>query len=266
MRRKPVFLARKLKGDSVDGGVRGNRHGEVSICIHPGGSAVGNDGTDTLDAISRTFEAAGNYRDSMITVLDGWAKFDIDADAQMRRCFGGFDLLATSTQYRRTSQDPHHLVVLPAWRDSDLKMLHEPDKEDFKLQLYHSGGSLREFLWPMSDLIDRIDGCINNLTEGSCKDLLAGYGGSVSVGVDSLRRCYLVKEENPRSCQSPSNWKYVVDSAYALKRLCGKAPLAVYERSVKFAQSSGQAHYDFMFEAFVHQLVRVPNARPCRCS
>jgi hypothetical protein len=110
---------------------------------------------------------------------------------------------------------------------------------------------------PIKDLIGRIDEAIVAVSEDTCKGILAGYGGYQATGVDHLRRCYLHDMEI-ESYTQPSKWTFTVDSAYSLNRLCSKAPLDVYLRSVEIALKGGQAHYGLMFEALVHQLFHVP--------
>ena len=259
----PVFLARKLKGE-----VEETERGIVAICIHPGGRAVGyprspNEKID-LDTINEAFRKPYTQLSLKTTVLDGWSQSEL-AMSNLDDPFASFNLLSTSAQYKPKDQDPRRLVMLPAWKDENLKTLwnHEwnqlgQEPSTFDDHRYYSSGSLRDLLRPINEVEGRIRIAADGVSEATGNDLLIGYGGSRALGIDSLRRCYLVNSK-PESYTSPGCWEYVVDSAYALKLLSAKAPLAVYERSLKIAESCGPIHHGWMFEALVHQLFRIKN-------
>ena len=257
--KKPVFLARLTKG------LNGETAGEKAICISPGGVAEGYpklpDDVIDLRGLRQTFGRANPDSSRVIVVLDGWAQSEIVGD--IKKGFNGFDLLASSAQYASKSDDPHQLVLLPAWKSQDLTVLWENyEAKDtsvtFEEQLYYSGGSVRDLYRPLEVVRNRIDANMEGITEETCKALLAQYGGSSGSGMDRLRRCYVIGK-GPKSYLKVREWSYVVDSGYALNRISAKAPLDVYLRSLNVAQGCGQSHYGWAFEAFVHQLFRVSN-------
>ena len=245
--RIPVIFARQLKGEN------GPQQKSVIICIRPGGEAVGypkkpEDGVD-MKAISADFGRQFGDPVRTKTVLDGWSQQELSLTA-VGADFGGFHLLATSAQYRRKSQDTRLLVSLPAWKEENLRKLGEYRgllESDIDERLFHSGGSAREFLRPTIDEIRRrIKEAIASITEENCKGLLAGYGGSIGMGFDTLRRCYL-SGESENSYMDPACWEFIVDSPYALRSLRTKAPFDVFERALAIAKSSGRAHYGWAF-------------------
>ena len=254
-----VFLARKLKGE-----FEGPQMDSVAICIHPGGRAVGYpkdpDEKIELKTISAAFGKQYKRPSLKVTVLDGWSQSEL-ATSTVGEEFGGFDLLATSVQYLPKDQDTRHLVLLPAWKDENLELLwRQLGREPFAFyeHRYYSSGSVRDLFRDVPATRSRTRATVTSASEEMCRGLLASYGGSRGSGIDSLRRCYL-DNEKPESYIDCSYWNYVVDSAFALKCLSAKAPLAVYERSLKIAESCGPSHYGWMFEALVHQLFHVPN-------
>ena len=258
---RPVFLARQLKGEGRDE----NSRGTVALCIHPGGLAVAypkkRGGYFNMLAISAPFFES---HERVLTILDGWSQQEL-VGTPIGADYGSFQLLATSAQYFPKSQDGRHLVMLPAWLEADLKCLWKlgrggaEDEEAFNEQYYYSGGSAREFGRPIDDVRNRINIATLGTTEESCKNILAGYGGSLGAPHDSLRRAYL-SDRNPDSYKSSDNWVYAIDSAYALRRLKLLAPLSVFKRSIEVAKASGCISlYGQMFEVFVHQLFSLPN-------
>ena len=254
----PVFLARQLKGE---GGPQG---GQVVLCIRPGGETEGypkrrEDRCD-MKTISANFGRQFGGLVRIITVLDGWAQTELAGP--MGAEFGGFDLLATSAQYSRKKQDTRRLVTMPAWKEGDLEslgVLHKLGHVDYKERLFYSGGSAREFLRTVEAIRERIDEAVLSITADNCEGLLAGYGASPGMGFDTLRSCYLSNNDEDSYTQA-SRWEFVVDSTYALRRLRTKAPLAVFERALLIAKSSGRAHYGWAFETLVHQLFFVKQA------
>ena len=260
----PVFLARKLKGE---GNLAG---GEAAICIEPTGKAVAypsspDDDDVDLNSVRRDFGRRMRMVNSSqrpLIVLDGWSQAGMVG--KMEKEFGGFDLLATSAQYLLKGQDVRRQVLLPAWNDKDLGSLWEicgPKGEDapsFEEQLYYSGGSARELLRPIYDIKSRIVRTIQFLDKDTTEGLLSQYGGRTATGIDTLRRCYLTSTV-PKANLDASQWRNVVDSAFALNCLLAKAPLGVYELSLTIAMGCGPAQYGLMYEALVHKLFRVPN-------
>ena len=252
-----VFLARKLKGENS------SLRGRAAICIEPAGRVVAypsrsNTKVD-LDDIFDGFWGQMETSQRLLLVLDGWAQAEMVGG--MQDSFGGFDLLATSAQYNSKGQDVHRCVLLPAWKGSDLESLwgqQRPGDATFKEQLYYSGGSARELLGPIDDIRSRIDEAIAGLDSATCVGLLSKRGGRSATGIDTLRRCYTTIT-GPEGQMQGYERNYVVDSAYALNRLCAIAPLGVYESSLTIAMGCGSAHHGLMFEALVHQLFRVPN-------
>jgi hypothetical protein len=113
---------------------------------------------------------------------------------------------------------------------------------------------------PVEVVKNLIDLAVDRMTEESCKGLLTNYGGDIGVGFDRFRLCYVSDTNDTEAYVTASKWTYVVDSAYALNRLSSKAPLDVYLRSLAIAKSCGAQHYDWMFEAFMHKLFRMPPA------
>jgi hypothetical protein len=256
----PVVFARQLKGES------GPQQGSVIICIRPGGEAVGypkrREDKFDMKTISAEFGSQFEAPVRTRTVLDGWSQSELTTTT-VGADFGGFDLLATSAQFVRKSQDTRLLVSLPAWKERDLQLLadlHGMEPKDFEERLFHAGGAAREFLRSSVDEIrHRINEATVSMTEESCKGLLAGYGGSTGTVFDTLRRCYLSNEDE-ESYKDASCWVFAVDSLYALRRLRTKASLAVFERALMIAKGSGKAHYGWAFEALVHQLFFVNRA------
>jgi hypothetical protein len=183
---------------------------------------------------------------------------------QMWLNFGGFNLLATSAQYRRKSQDVRYLVMLPAWLEADLKSLRnlnggKVNDATFEEQYYYSGGSAREFLRPIEDVCDRVDDAVAGISSQSCRNILAGYGGSPGPPHDTLRRCYL-SDRNLKSYHTSRKWVFAIDSSYALRRLTSLAPLSVFKQSMEVAKASASTSlYGQMFEVYVHQLFSLPN-------
>ena len=251
---RSVFLARILKGGEA------NPTGEVAVFMYPGRKAVGHCGpVDFRKIYQSSFD--NNSESRRLVVLDGWAQSELIGT--VGSLFGGFDLLATSTQYIPKGQDRHHLVALPSWNDEDLRELwkvfeREDDDAAFDLQLYYSGGSARELGRPIKELIDRINIAVNSVPNETCEALLGGYGGSQGTGSDGLRRCFLANQDI-ESYTITGNWEYTVCSAYALKRLSGKAPFSVYLQSLTIAKNCGQSLYCSMFEVFVHKLFQTRN-------
>ena len=252
---RSVFLARKLKGEED------NPTGEAGVFMYPGGKAVGHRGPlDFRKIYTSNYDSYSESR--RLVVLDGWAQSELKT-GDVASLFGGFDLLATSTQYIPKGQDNHYLVALPSWNDGDLKELwkvfgREVDDAAFDLQLYYSGGSARELGRPIEELKDRINIAVASVPAITCAALLAGYGGSQGTGFDGLRRCFLTNQDI-ESYTVTDKWEYTVCSAYALKRLSGKAPFSVYLQSLTIAKNCGQSLYGSMFEALVHQLFQTPN-------
>jgi hypothetical protein len=258
---KPVFLARQLKGEGS------LRQKEVAICIHPGGEVEGFTKVPevmfSLDTICSAFEV----RHKIVTcVLDGWSQQEL-AQSEEGRSFGGFNLLATSAQYRLKGQDVRKLIMLPAWSETDLRFLWdffrrqltkeelERDREIFEDHYYYSGGSVREFVRPTEEAKTRIDLAIALISRDSCENLLFGYGGSPGSPHDTIRRCYVDVSKGLKRYTSPSAWTYAIDSGYALKLLGGLAPLKVYEQTMAVAKSTrSRAFYGHSFEALVHQV------------
>jgi hypothetical protein len=258
---KPVFLARQLKGEA-DQILK-----SVAICIQPGGEAEGfpkdTNADIELKSVSMAFRRPYN---TTIHVLDGWSQQEL-AQSPEGQSFGGFNLLATSAQYRLKSQDVRKLIMLPAWSETDLRSLwdlsrrqmtkKEPkrDMEIFEKHYYYSGGSAREFVRPIEEAKTLIDVAIAAITSESCENLLRGYGGSPGSPHDTIRRTYVDVSKGLNSYISPSAWTYAIDSGYALKRLGGLAPLKVYEQTIIVAKStSSRAFYGHSFEALVHQV------------
>ena len=115
----PVFLARKLKGE-----VEETDSGTVAVCIHPGGRAVGypKEPYEEIDlrAIRAAFLKPYTHLSLKTTVLDGWSQSEL---SELGDPFASFNLLSTSAQYKPKDQDPRRLVMLPAWKDENLKTL-----------------------------------------------------------------------------------------------------------------------------------------------
>ena len=272
---KSVFLARQLKGED-DAPLRN----AVALCFHPNGKVVGFPRKPS--EIMKTGEAGKDYSEvnlgklsqefqslygRPIAVLDGWSQKELESNS-VGEDLGGFNLLATSAQYCPKSQDTRELVLLPVWMERDLKNLWKicgpvgkrKDMEAFMDHIYYSGGSPRELLRSTENLRNRIDSTIASITEQTCKDILADYGGSPGVACDRLRRAYL-RDDKIISFTTVRNWCFAIDSSYALRRLSSKAPLDVYIRSLAIAKgTSGESLYGSMFEAFVHFLLSMPRA------
>ena len=254
---KPVFLARQLNGAARSVG------GVEAICIHPGGAAVVYPGYryDIVDLgeISHAFvqNVRENVGDQLMVVLDGWSQAEMVGSMQSH--FAGFHLLATSVVYNPKSSDCHHPVVLPAWNDDALGSLWElygpkgVGSPTFKEQLYYSGGNARDLLNPTDEVRLRFDWRIVGLER-------KWFNWRFPLR-DCVRRCYLT-HTRPNANLKPSEWNYVVDSAYvlnSLNRLQVEAPLDVYEESLSFAEVCGPTRYGLMFEALVYKLFHVPN-------
>lgn len=88
---------------------------------------------------------------------------------------------------------------------------------------------------------------------------MGAYGSDRGMGIDTLRHCYLLVNDDIESYKSSIDWVYTVDSLYALSKLGGKASLDVFLQSLSHSKLGGQGHYGCMFELFVHQLFSQPN-------
>jgi hypothetical protein len=81
--------------------------------------------------------------------IDGFIQDDV---RQKHGVLGGYNLLATSSQFEPKSGDPTQRILLPVWQFSDLKLFVEGTKmfvegtkmsdEDITSRYYFSGGSL----------------------------------------------------------------------------------------------------------------------------
>jgi hypothetical protein len=83
--------------------------GQVALCISPGGEAMGypKRREDKCDMKTISAEFAQQFDEGSVrirTVLDGWSQAEM-VGTTMGADFGGFDVLATSAQYRRKLQD-----------------------------------------------------------------------------------------------------------------------------------------------------------------
>jgi hypothetical protein len=163
------------------------------------------------------------YGNDFFVVLDGWSQTEL-AQTSVGWSFG-FHLLASSEQYLIKSQGLRRLVLLPAWKDVDLKSLWTQQEfisrssSTFEEKLYYSGGSARDMCLPIEDVKYKIAAAVAGMTEESCKGLLSIYVGGVGLGFDRLRRSYVSDTNNIEAYLTIAEWTYVVDSAYALNLL-----------------------------------------------
>jgi len=198
------------------------------------------------------------------TALDGWSQAELTG-TQFGADFGGFDLLSTSAQYLRKSQDTRYVATLPAWKEKDMRALWKirkpSDLAGFDEQYYFSGGSARDLLRSVEDIKIRINSIVDSMPAATRDDVVLGYGGAAGVGIDRLRRRYLTSMDR-NSYLDTSYQRSVIDSPYALRRLTAKAPLAEYEKAVDIAKTVGSAAYGWQYEALVHRLFRLVDNVP----
>ena len=175
-------------------------------------------------------------------------------------CLGPYSLLATSSQFTRKSDDPTGLVVLPAWKFSDLmeyggKTEMFKDRDDAKDVYEYSGGSLREFCRDLEELKHRVT---ETLTEiGNTNDivtLMGPHGGGSETQMDRLRRRYLDPEGESREQYRGVKNKFVVDSSYVLRSLLLRCERKQYVDVYSFAEACGGAFYGWAFEMYLHKL------------
>ena len=254
--KQPVFLARQLKGDTATK----KQTGMVALCIRPDGRVTGYDSprnVGQLDDIFTKFKVECEAEGQEVTLaLDGWSQQELQT-GNFLQPFGNFDLLATSAQYKLKSQDARELVVLPAWREPDIRLVGQArniTESDIKDRYYHSGGSLGDFLKELKQTENRLNVVLSNLKESTHTALLSGYGGSQNEFVDCIRRVYVNDITNEDSYYSSKLWNFVVDSSYALARLVSDAPLKVFENSLIVAKANGGAFYGWAFEAYIHRI------------
>ena len=140
-------------------------------------------------------------------------------------CLGSYSLLATSSQFTRKSEDPTGLVVLPAWKFSDLmeygrKTKMFKDGDDAKGVYEYSGGSLREFCRNLEELKDRVTQTLIEIgNPNAIVTLMEPHGGASETQMDRLHRRYWDPESESREQYRGVKNKFVVDSSYVLRSL-----------------------------------------------
>lgn len=72
---------------------------------------------DSLQNINNDISMLRQRNPSLLFFVDGYSQADIN----QIHALGGYVMLATSSQFRRKSDDPTELVVLPAWQFCDLE-------------------------------------------------------------------------------------------------------------------------------------------------
>ena len=131
-------------------------------CVHVSKKGSSGSCLDDLAAYTGIWSSllsGGSNLEMTLLFLDGFMQDDI------KRYYGilrGYNLLATSSQYRIKSDDGHTWgILLPTWRSEDLRLYaermrtfssdeselsSEEFEEKFQYAYSYSGGSLREFL------------------------------------------------------------------------------------------------------------------------
>ena len=175
-------------------------------------------------------------------------------------CLGPYRLLATSSQFTRKSDDPTGLVVLPAWKFSDLmeyggKTEMFKDGYDAKDVYEYSGGSLWEFCRGLEELKDRVTETLTEIENtNDIVTLMGPHGGGSETQMDCLRRRYLDPEGESREQYRGVKNKFVVDSSYVLRSLLLRCERKQYVDVYSFAEACGGAFYGWAFEMYLHKL------------
>ena len=179
---KSVIILRKLKEVGPGG----------YACVHvskKGSSRSRLDDLAVYSGIRSSLLSGGSNLEETLLFLDGFIQDDI------KRChgiLGGFNLLATSSQYHIKSDDGHTWgILLPAWRSEDLrlyadrmstfssdesKLSSEKFEEKFQYAYSYSGGSLREFLRDDKERENLFRIAMNHISGDGMHALLSKYG------------------------------------------------------------------------------------------
>ncbi|KAG0608137.1 hypothetical protein M758_8G081500 [Ceratodon purpureus] len=239
---KSVIILRKLQ-----------EAGQVGYaCVHV--SEKGSAGSRFRDlaeyrGIESSLPSDGSNQEETLLFLDGFHQDDI-ANVSVHGFLGGFNLLATSSQYRIRSVDgATRSILLPAWRSEDLRLYagrmeifpEEEFEERFQCAYSYSGGSLREFLRDDKERENLFRTAMNCIVGDSVHTLLSKYGAGSNVQVDTIRKLYVTDRFNVEHYVTISEYIPTVDSTVALGELRDMFTEEEFQSILTAGQSIGGA-------------------------
>ena len=258
---KSVIILRKLK--EVGPG--------AYACIHV--SKKGSSGSRLVDlaaypGIQSSLLFGGSNLEETLLFLDGFIQDDI-YNVNRHGILGGFNLLATSSQYRIKSDDGHTWgILLPAWRSEDLRLYaermrtfssdeselsSEEFEEKFQYAYSYSGGSLREFLRDDKERENSFRIAMNRISADGVHALLSKYGAGSNLQVDTIRKLYVTDPSNVEHYMTVSEYIPTVDSIVALGELRDRFSKEDFQTILTAGQSIGGAFLGLAFEWHIHK-------------
>ncbi|RLN82015.1 hypothetical protein BBJ28_00026392, partial [Nothophytophthora sp. Chile5] len=224
---------------------------------------------DNIDAVREAEMTRGS-----LVLVDGYTQNDVKANDSLRP----FNILATSCQYNKKSNDPANMVVLPAWRFEDLlgyvlknrrwlvetglrKTSDGTSEESIrKLVAEHykySGGSLRDFCMTQVALVNFLETSSNCLSQVQSYQLVFERSGARSDDRSNhFYRQYIVDPSNVNHYVTTRCWFVSVDSAVALN-LLGRSNLRLdkYLEYYRHAETVGAGYLGSAYESLLHRAV-----------
>lgn len=249
---KSVIILRKLK-EAGPGGY---------ACVHvseKGSSGSRFDRLADYRGIRSSLLSGGSNLEKTLFFLDGFIQHDINRNHGI---LGGFNLLATSSQYSIKSDDGDTLgILLPAWRSEDLRLYaqrmetfsSDGFEEKFQYAYSYSGGSLREFLRDEKDRENSFWTAMERISAAGVQGLLSTYGAGSELQVDRVRKLYVKDPSNAEHYMTVSEYIPRVDSAVALGALWDRFSVEDFETIWTAGQSIGGAFQGLAFEWHIHK-------------
>ncbi|RLN73719.1 hypothetical protein BBJ28_00025976, partial [Nothophytophthora sp. Chile5] len=208
-----------------------------------------------------------------LVLVDGYTQKYVKANDSLRP----FNILATSCQYDKKSDDPATMVVLPAWRFEDLlgyvlsnrswlvetkqRAASDGTSEEVIRQLVaehykYSGGSLRAFCTTREAITRVLTAAAFFPREQSYQLVYERSGARSDDRSNHFYRQYIVDPSNVNHYVNQICWYVSVDSAYALK-LLGRHNLRLdkYLEYYRHAETVGAGYLGLAYESLLHRAV-----------
>ncbi|KAG9407722.1 hypothetical protein AC1031_002443 [Aphanomyces cochlioides] len=217
----------------------------------------------------------GRFRDAMLFV-DGYSQAEL-AESH-NQALRPFHFLATSSYYDVKPSEFAEMVVLPAWRRSDLvtyarltswavhtglesheTLTEQSLKEHVNQQYYHSGGSLHQFCKTRPQLIRRVGldfQVVGKVGEAIGRSLFYCYEDSrKNENLDRVCRHYVADPSDPLHYTTWSQWKVCIDSGYALAKLGEEMTSKELFQVYQYGKSIDAGFQAAAFKLFFHRAV-----------
>ncbi|KAH9182983.1 hypothetical protein AeNC1_015043 [Aphanomyces euteiches] len=216
----------------------------------------------------------GRFRDALLFV-DGYSQAELAESHHQALC--PFHFLATSSYYDVKPSEIAEMVVLPAWRRSDLLAyarltnwadnagfsavtLTEPKLKDLvNQQYYYSGGSLSQFCKTRPQFIRRVDldfQVVGKVGEAIGRSPFYCYKDSrKNENLDRVCRHYVADASDPLHYTRWSQWKFCIDSGYALANLGEEMTSKELYQVYQYGKSIDAGFQAAAFKLFFHRAI-----------